>query len=78
MANWKQESNKIDGGTGRTEPRERSITRNAPKNKLFSISVCEAVAADLSDIAQAKGISRNAAINEALAAYIDNYYKKGE
>lgn len=78
MANWQQEHDKIDGGTGRTEPREREIIKNAPKNKMFSISVCEAVAADLNDIATAKGISRNAAINEALAAYIDNFYKKGE
>lgn len=78
MDKWQKESQKIDGGTGRTEPRERSITKNAPKNKMFSISVCEAVAADLGDIAQAKGISRNAVINEALAAYIDAFYKKGE
>lgn len=77
MANWKEEAQKIDGGTGRMEPRERNITKSAPKNKLFSISVCEAVAADLSDIAKAKGESRNAIINEALAAYIDAYYKKG-
>lgn len=76
MGKWQTESQKIDGGTGRTEPRERSVTKNAPKNKMFSISVCEAVAADLSDIAAAKGESRNAIINEALAMYIDNYYKK--
>ena len=76
MNKWQTESQKIDGGTGRTEPRERKITKNAPKNKMFSISICEAVAADLADIATAKDISRNAAINEALAMYIDDYYKK--
>lgn len=78
MANWKQESQKIDGGTGRTEPRERVITKAAPKKRMFSISISEPVAEDLADIATAKGISRNAAINEALAMYIDSYYQKGE
>lgn len=78
MANWKQESQKIDGGTGRTEPRERIIIKNAPKRIMFSIAIPEPVAEDIKDIAEAKGISRNAAINEALTMYIDSYYQKGE
>lgn len=78
MAKWQTESEKIGGGTGRTTPRERSIVKSAPKNKMFSISVCEAVAEDLKDIAAVKGLSRNAIINEALTAYIDNYYRKGK
>jgi hypothetical protein len=76
MDKWQTESQKIDGGTGRTEPRERSITKSAPKKRMFSISISDPVAEDLADIATAKGISRNAAINEALAMYIDDYYKK--
>ena len=76
MNQWQKESQKIDGGTGRTEPRERSITKSAPKKRMFSISISDPVAEDLADIATAKGISRNAAINEALAMYIDDYYKK--
>ena len=76
MANWENEHNKISGGTGRTAPRERVITKAAPRNKAFSINISEPTAADLADIAEAKGISRNALINEVLEAYIDNYYKK--
>ena len=78
MADWAKESQKIDGGTGRTEPRERQITKNAPKRKTFSIAISEPLAADLAEIAEAKGISRNEAINEALGLYIDQFYKVKE
>lgn len=81
MANWEQESNKISGGTGRTEPRARTKVVQESFSKSFSIVVRESTLADLEDITAAGGYkSRNQLINEILEAYIDNYYneKKGK
>lgn len=74
---WQQESSKIDGGTGRTEPRPRTKVVQESYNKIFSVVVRESTLKDIDDIAQAGGYkSRNALINEILEAYIDNYFEK--
>lgn len=77
MANWEMESKKIDGGTGRTEPRPRTKVVQESYNKVFSVVVRESTLRDIDDIATAGGYkSRNALINEILENYIDDYYRK--
>lgn len=57
------------------KPRIRKIIKDAPKRIMFSIAIPDPVAEDIKDIAEAKGISRNAVINEALVMYIDEFFR---